>query len=300
MQQAKPSWSKDGSQIVFLSRNEQQHRNWQVYLLNTLSQETKRLTYSDGLAANPIFINENKIVFTSTTDEEKERPALLYKNQSQFSLQPSELYLLDIDAKDNNRITQRLGFDGWPSAHPDEPFSLFYTSEENGKLVLNKLNLRTKSISKNLMDMTRKRSFTAFKNFWAWVELDPQSHTQQKVVIWNKKTNEKKSYEWGDSAIEDLSWINENELLLSSQFKDSPLMTPYILRIKEACLVVLLTEKYPIIHPAFHAGLNKLAYVKVISDKNQKIFYQTINPTELVCTKAVQISDLKSDSVDPQ
>ncbi len=96
-------------QLAYTSNQRIAHNHSQGYLLDLETLSEKRLTYQDGDVIRP-FWYQDKIIYSSTTDEIKERPNILQKVTGQT--EPSyEIYQSDIESSDIERLTNRPGRD---------------------------------------------------------------------------------------------------------------------------------------------------------------------------------------------
>jgi Tol biopolymer transport system component len=101
--------STTGTQLLFSSSDRISHSHSQIYNLDLEALTEKRLTFQDGQVVKPFWFMD-KIIYSSTTDEIKERPLVLQK----FSglAQPSfEIYQSDIEGTEIERLTDRPGKD---------------------------------------------------------------------------------------------------------------------------------------------------------------------------------------------
>ncbi|GEM_PF-1706862 len=138
------AFSSNGKKILFSSRNRPQHLQAQAYELNLENKKEKRVTHQDGDVIEARYLGDNKLVYVSTTDEQKENLAALVKGlsksgaaqipviiQENNSNLPTEIYLANSDGSHIRRITDAKGFDGFTS-NPSGSRNLIYTSFRNG------------------------------------------------------------------------------------------------------------------------------------------------------------------------
>jgi Tol biopolymer transport system component len=129
-------FSPSGEKIIYVSSHQPNHSHPQVYEMNLSTKQTLRLTYQDGHLMNPVYLKEGQsILYSSTTDENKENPVFLSESLGlkswspsnspasgallfQEAFLPTELYWSDPSGVKIRRLTFRPGFDGQISAHP--------------------------------------------------------------------------------------------------------------------------------------------------------------------------------------
>jgi Tol biopolymer transport system component len=101
--------NSSGTQLLFSSSDRIHHSHSQVYVLDLESLVERRIAYQDGQAVKPFWLLD-KIVYSSTTDEIKERPLVLQKFSGMTD--PSyEIYSSDADGTEIERLTDRPGKD---------------------------------------------------------------------------------------------------------------------------------------------------------------------------------------------
>jgi Tol biopolymer transport system component len=116
-----------GTQLLFSSSERVNHNHSQVYNLDLEALTEKRLTFQDGQVVKPFWFLD-KVIYSSTTDEIKERPLVLQK----FSglAQPSfEIYQSDTDGSEIERLTDRPGKDQALGVIRNQ---IYYSKEELG------------------------------------------------------------------------------------------------------------------------------------------------------------------------
>lgn len=96
-----PYFSKDGSKVVYQSKDRTLHDNSQIYEMTLSTGKEKRITYSDGQSIKPFYSKDEKeIYYLSDTDLLKEKPSLFAPDQLKdpntfetelFSIEPSSL-----------------------------------------------------------------------------------------------------------------------------------------------------------------------------------------------------------------
>ena len=100
VQDSYPNPSPDGRACAFQSNRS---GSWQIYIIDSSSNNLKQITSSKGENSSPIFSPQSdKIVFTSTRDDED-----------------GDIYMMDADGSNVKRLTFSKGDDSHPHWSPD-------------------------------------------------------------------------------------------------------------------------------------------------------------------------------------
>jgi Tol biopolymer transport system component/ribosomal protein L40E len=106
-----PSWSHDGTQIVF---NSDRDGNDEIYVMDSDGTSARRLTYSLLSDRNPCWSSDGKrIIFVSDRDETE-----------------GEIYVMDSDGSNVKRLTHNSVYDGQPVWSPDDTRIVFTSSRD--------------------------------------------------------------------------------------------------------------------------------------------------------------------------
>ncbi|MBL7671405.1 MAG: hypothetical protein JNM39_13050 [Bdellovibrionaceae bacterium] len=226
-QQTSPQYSPSGEKLIFVAWDRSSHQNRQVYEFDlTLKKET-RLTFQDGLAKTPSYWNENSIIYSSNTDEIKER--FFTANQSELD-QSSDIYLNENNIEEIVRLTTRPGLDELGLKDPWSKDRLFFVSKSpipgiytlirgsskrallvkghfesffihkglRSLIALELIGPRTRLvqidlISKktNLLPAPSDSVFAASETPWGGLLLiaEPASPSESQIIFWNPQTN---------------------------------------------------------------------------------------------------------------
>lgn len=178
----------DGRKIYFTSRDRLAHRQRQLYVMDLDTRNERRLTFQDGevleIAPTP---DEGSVFYTSTTDEIKERPALLYPNARTSAWPGTEVYRIRPDDELHERWTDSPGFDGFPqvSAEPGRGPVITISREVESRLVLMRSPLKAPAFEP-VLDRTGvyAHSFTSLdrRGWRAWVEENNKSRGSRVVI----------------------------------------------------------------------------------------------------------------------
>lgn len=143
--------------FVFISQGRESHKGPQLYFKDLKKGKEKRITHQQGSLTNGLYVDDNGLLFySSTTDEEKETPEALKKYLSRFpssvkndsffhvDFAPQEIYQSRVDGSEIRRITSFSGYDGFPAYLADRK-RLYFSRWYNGQV-----SLFAKSVDKNL------------------------------------------------------------------------------------------------------------------------------------------------------
>ena len=145
------------SAFVFVSKSRKNHKDPQLYFHDLLEGKEKRITHQRGDLTNGFYFDKKgEIIYSSSTDEEKETPYVLKKHLDRFpasvkndsffhvDFRPQEIYKSQIDGSDVQRLTEFSGYDGFP-IYLQSKDRLYFSRWNKGQL-----SLYAKSMSKNL------------------------------------------------------------------------------------------------------------------------------------------------------
>jgi Tol biopolymer transport system component len=143
--------------IVFVSKSRREHQDPQLYFKDLVSGKEKRITYQRGQLSTGFYVEQSgDILYSSTTDEEKETPYALKKYLNRFpasvkndsffhvDFSPQEVYRSRIDGSDIQRLTESSGFDGFP-VYLKNKDRLYYSKWNKGKISLYAKSLKNEN-----------------------------------------------------------------------------------------------------------------------------------------------------------
>ncbi len=121
-----PSWSPDGQRIVFTSaRDEANPQNSEIYVMDADGNNLQRLTENVGDDRDPSWSPDGeRIVFSAGRDEHVE---------NKFGI-TDEIYVMDADGGNEQRLTDNRNNDWNPSWSPDGQ-RIAFASDRKGDLV---------------------------------------------------------------------------------------------------------------------------------------------------------------------
>ncbi len=145
------------SGFIFVSKDRKDHSDPQLYFRDLNTGKEKRITHQIGEINGGSYLeNSGEILYSSSTDEEKEAPFILKKYLSRFpasvkndaffqlDFRPQEIYKSQIDGSEIERLTEFSGFDAFPVYLPKKDRLYFSRWEDN------QVNLFAKSLKRNL------------------------------------------------------------------------------------------------------------------------------------------------------
>ena len=209
--------------FVFVSKNRKSHRDPQLYFKDMNKGKEKRITHQRGQLSNGgLYVGkEGKIIYSSTTDEEKEAPYSLkkslerypssVKNDSFFHVDfpAQEIYQSEVDGSEVLRLTEYSGYDGFPTYLSTK--ERLYFSRWDGK----QIRLYAKSISKNLAPWR----VTQTSGHDLGLKLSPD----EKSFVWSRFSPDFRS---SQVLISDLNFKSPRYLTLDSGVNWSPSWHP--------------------------------------------------------------------------
>lgn len=181
-------FSADGQKIYFTSRDRLAHKQRQLYVMDLDTRNERRLTFQDGEVLEvEVTPQDGSVFYTSTTDEIKERPALLYPNTPPSIWPTTELYRIRPDDELHERWTESLGFDGFPkvSAEPGRPPTITISRVVDARMILLRSGLDSPRFDVVLdRPGTYLHAFTTLdrRGWRAWVEENNKSRVS-KIVL---------------------------------------------------------------------------------------------------------------------
>ncbi len=138
----------DNDQFVFVSSGRKNHKSPQLYIKKVSDAFEKRITHQSGqISSGHFIINDQTLIYSSSTDEDKEYPLALKETIDRFpssvksdyfihaDFSPQEIYQSSIDGIDIIRLTDNMGFDGFPVYNPSTRL-LYFSSFNKGQISL--------------------------------------------------------------------------------------------------------------------------------------------------------------------
>lgn len=200
-----PRFSPDGSKLIYSSRARSAHKGAQIYEMDLDKNKERRVTYSDGDAFDPSYLNNAEIIYASTTDEIKEN-LFTTKNMNK-DFPPSDLYMSDRFGGEILRLTQQPGFDAEALyiSNPITPTILF-TSYRGDIMGVYLLDLKHLAVSLISADREKERHFPAATNRFkqiAFIEKDNKTQ-EQNLMLFTLRSKKLEILKSGEGLYRDL------------------------------------------------------------------------------------------------
>lgn len=228
---SQPSFSVDGSKLLYASGRRLDHKQTQIYELNLKSHKERRMTFQGADNYFPMFATQKSyIIYSSATDELKENPPWISeklngKKANPFAgpeiyKEPLEIYLHKVNGLDIRRLTRSRGFDG--EARTADKKHLIYTRHVGSSLELMSLNLKTRQ-SHRLKGFPKNAAHPAVApngKDLAWIVYGKDFQTSQLWIRTGK--NKKQLLTNFDALIKDPSWAPDGRSLMFSMNQPDP------------------------------------------------------------------------------
>jgi Tol biopolymer transport system component len=269
-----PSFSPHGDKIIFVSHARASHRNSQVYEIELLRNKERRITFQDGEVLNPIYVDDDEIIYSSTTDEIKESIAeMLGPNAFTKERPPTELYQSDLFGNDIERLTNFPGYDDQAVYIPEKKPFLIFTSYRGGLLGIFKYDYRFKNASLFLVEKGRDRwSPTVSSDFKyiAWLEKDLDKKTNS-MMLSPLKDLKPRVLKQENYDLRDLHFIhNSSKLIYSAKSKNDPLFHIELFDFQKNCTQVVFSGQDSLIQPSYSPGSpDRVVFTRVLKDSQQ-------------------------------
>lgn len=127
-------FSPDGQKVLLICSGREAAPLAQLYELNLATQQERRITWQDGVVGSADWLNDDRVVYSSTTDELKEIPFLNVKLATDNI--PSEIYESDRVGSTIERLTHHPGFDGDVSVDRRSGGILFVSRTGNNEALM--------------------------------------------------------------------------------------------------------------------------------------------------------------------
>lgn len=181
----RPRFSPNGKKLIYSSRLRDGHKGSQIYEMDLDTLKERRMTFSDGDAFDATYISEGEVLYSSTTDEIKERPLINKIFDKEYP--PSDLYMSDLYGTEIVRLTQQPGYDGQGLflLHPTKPAILF-TSRRGELTGLYRLDLEMLPVSLLSAESQKEKRFPSLSadgKQLVWAERDLKSGRQSLVSM---------------------------------------------------------------------------------------------------------------------
>lgn len=261
-------FSTDGEKIFYVSKNRNGHRNTQIHEYDLTMQRDRRITFQDGEVLRIFPLENDRLLYSSTTDEIKEQPFVVDLDQR---YPRAEIYHSDLFGNHISRLTESPGFDGEMLFVPAKKQMLF-TSGRHGALGLYWLDLTTDKVHPFQFELTRPQRNPALSpdgKTLFWIEEDLIGNRQNIVssAVTGKNRTVVRSLE---GVIHNVVLSPKNELVYSWTPKGSEFRQIDLYDGSKLCTQTLLKNKLHFSEMQFSVKNPNLMLFRVASaDKSQ-------------------------------
>jgi Tol biopolymer transport system component len=256
-------------QLAYSSDQRVAHNHSQAYILDLETLAEKRLTYQDGDVIRP-FWYQDKIVYSSTTDEIKERPNILQKVTGQT--EPSyEIYETSIETSNIERLTNRPGRDEALGVIRDQ---IYYKKLDVSGVSIKKLNH-----SDNLIPWDVKLVGIEYSNVSdAWL-LAYKDKIQIKHSVYEISVDLPKD----KLNLQEVRWSTDGKKI-SFVFQSDLKYFVFLYVINDECFKKLI-ESDKKIQNAIFVDTKDLLILSAEKNKGLQVFAKAIEMKQLYCTQ---------------
>lgn len=292
-----PRFSPDSTKLIYQSSRPQNHKGSQIYEMDLVHNKERRVTFSDGDAFDPIYINDQEVMYASTTDEIKESLSVAPKDE-QNTFPPADLYMSDSYGNEILRLTKQPGFDGNPLFvnHKEKPFIVF-SSRRGDLLGLYRIDLENLPVSliSTEKDIAKDHPSIYQKGLkLAWVETNLKSR-EQRLKIMNLKNKMITDIKGNEGIYRDLFFAprSPERIFYSILRYGEKQYQLEVYDVERKCTQVLFKGRDDLMSPAISDEPNeRLAFARSFEDKRQ--IYIVPLPTNLgPCLEASAQATLK-------
>ena len=282
------------NKIIYLS-SERTHSNWQIYEFDLTSKVEKRLTHQDGdVQQVHYFENDRTILYNSTTDEIKEVPETVLpflvdipKIQKQKiwqdELSPSEIYLSDLNGTEIERITEQLGFDGFPTPIENGRFIFVSQQPENWQLILKNSMNKSQVVIRESKHIIYSPHFNNTTKQLVWLEFDSQSNTNQ-LFVSDLRGQKVTPYPLRPGVYQKSIWKSDQEVLLAAKINGADFFEIFHLQLDTSCLQSFIKYEGDTLSPSLSPN-NKDLLFTYKSEDIQHIYLTQLPPVQPGCLK---------------
>ena len=272
---SQPSYSPDGTRLLFVSRGRRGHLHAQIYEKIMATGAERRITFQNGSTAAPRFHpREDWILYSSSTDELKEDPPRL-REQIQDSKFPSayaepfELYVHSLKGLEINRMTRHEGFDGDARFSPNGN-EIIWTRVQDGKLsvVSAQRGSTAVKIVKGPMGNASQFAASADGKMKIWLEWDEGFVTSHIRLVGKKEVREIASEIPGYKT--DLTFSPDGKHILWAQVSSkSSKYEIWDFEIETACVRKLVSAPGDRRHPTVSPDMKSLTFTSWRKDRSR-------------------------------
>ena len=282
-----PVFSPYANMLYFVGEDRRSHKNPQAYAMDLLSFEERRVTFQDGQILDIVPVSAEDIVYSSSTDELKERPKLFSDPASLSPYPGSELYASDLYGGEIKRLTNESGFDNLISLRLDRPQSVTFSKWRGTSLQLWQLNWKTG----DSIPLFKKKDVHVFgaeysptTKEWLWIE----QTTPEQTVIKHGPTfkDSAESVTAKSMKVQDAHWVPGQKRLTYVYF-DGDQWKPGFYDLEKKCGGDLFKSAYDILQLRWSVDAANLALTAKIQQKKQLVLRPSGAWDEIPCAPAL-------------
>lgn len=278
-----PRFSADNQRLLYQSRLRNSHRGWQIYEMDLEKKKDRRITFSDGDAFDAIYVGEQEILYSSTTDEIKEGP--LVNRTFDKDYPPADIYMSDVYGSEIVRLSRQPGYDGELTflAHSQKP-AIFFTSRRGELLGIYRLDLQKLPVSLVSAEKDKSKRYPALtpkQESLAWVEKDLKTNVES-LVSFKIKSKVPVVLKSGEGEYRDLYFAPRapERLFYSILRKGEKKHQLEVYNIETNCTQVVFKGADSLFSPTVSdSNTERLAFSRLFQDKKQ--IYSVILPADL-------------------
>lgn len=288
-------FSKDGTRLLFISRERSTHRQAQVYELHLEMMREKRVTFHDGDDHSPVYTPDGKhFLFVSETDEIKEEPLVSqrlmkvyhpegYKpNVAESPFPPAEIYRQSLHGRTIERVTRSRGFDGDVDIDPKGKRLVFSSARiKNAKHLYLLEDKIARAITRGqVYDRGARFSPDGHSLVWSRETHDEKGAKAQLMIATGNRFQKKQilfSPAKGRSIQPD--WHPSGELIVFTSNHEGGPYNLYVTDRGGTCVRRLTIADFDQLHPAFHPDGTQLTFTSPYEGRTQ-IYLMDFRPPE--------------------
>ncbi|MCB0348349.1 MAG: PD40 domain-containing protein [Bdellovibrionales bacterium] len=266
-----PTFSEDGKFLAFVHWNESL-KNPQIFEWDLTNNSLRQITHQVGRITEVRYLPQRAgVVYTSTTDEDKENPSFLrsflYPDENNVEVLNTEIYSSKLDGSDIRRYTQNSGFDGGIALHPLKG-EMIYSSKRGPFHILKKSNFNGTSATIVSSGKWRDESpkFSPNGNQIAWI----RERDNQKSLLVSPAKYPLISKDITPEAYDilDFDWHPDSQwIVFSAKQKESSYYQLYLYHLQLGCVLPITVEAGNALEPVFHPDGKSVYYVIERADR---------------------------------
>lgn len=260
-----PTFSDDGKLLAFVHWNANL-KSPQIFEWNMATKQMRQITHQAGRITEVRYLPQRAgILYTSTTDEDKENPSFLrsflYPNENREEALNTEIYSSRLDGSEIRRYTKNPGFDGYITQHPLRG-EMVYSSKRGPFYVLKRsqFNKTNASIISSGKWEDKSPRFAPNGNQIAWIR---EREAQKNLLLApTKYPLVGKDISPGAYDIVDFDWHPDSQwIVFSAKKQEASFFQLYLYHLQTGCILPITIEDGHALDPTFHPDGKSVYYV---------------------------------------